>query len=262
MSLRAQIVATKDALLGLVRAHIDLARAEAGEIGGEVARAAGLGALALACLFMLVFLLTIGLLLFIGTTVFGSMGWGILHGTLLLIAVAVWAVLAALRAPRLGLALGLAFLIGLVAAVFLGPALGGTLWTRIGEELALAIDPSVRALAVALIAWVILLSVLGAVIGWRRSRTPRGAIGGLFVGFILGVAIGAFSAITFTWQVAIAIGIAVWLAAWPILMGVFLAREGIDAEALKRRFTPQTTIDTTKETIEWAKARMPLGPRS
>jgi hypothetical protein len=45
-------------------------------------------------------------------------------------------------------------------------------------------------------------------------------------------------------------------------MGVTVAREGIDTDALKARFWPQTTIDTTKETIEWAKARSPLGPTS
>jgi len=34
------------------------------------------------------------------------------------------------------------------------------------------------------------------------------------------------------------------------------------SEALKRRFYPQASIDMGKETVEWAKARMPRGPRS
>src|SRR5690349_9201909 len=45
--LRAQIGATRDALLGLARAHVNLARAEADEIKGEVARASALGGLAI-----------------------------------------------------------------------------------------------------------------------------------------------------------------------------------------------------------------------
>ena len=48
---------------------------------------------------------------------------------------------------------------------------------------------------------------------------------------------------------------AAFLAAWPVLMGLRVQRQGIDLEELKARFWPQVTIDTTKETIEWAKAR-------
>ena len=43
--------------------------------------------------------------------------------------------------------------------------------------------------------------------------------------------------------------------------GAFAASGGIDLEALKARYIPQATIDTTKETIEWAQARIP-GRRS
>jgi len=45
-------------------------------------------------------------------------------------------------------------------------------------------------------------------------------------------------------------------------MAAHVARDGIDEEALKARFVPQATIDTTKETIEWAKAKVPFGPKS
>ena len=72
---------------------------------------------------------------------------------------------------------------------------------------------------------------------------------------------GAFTAITFTWHVAIAIGIAVFLGLATALAGAFAANGGIDVEALKARYIPQATIDTTKETIEWAQARMPGGRR-
>jgi hypothetical protein len=62
--------------------------------------------------------------------------------------------------------------------------------------------------------------------------------------------------------VAVAIGIAAWFAIALALMAAEVASNGIDVEALKKRFIPQSTIDTTKETIEWAKARIPRGPAS
>jgi hypothetical protein len=58
------------------------------------------------------------------------------------------------------------------------------------------------------------------------------------------------------------VAVATFLIAWPALMLLRLKRQGIDADELKRRFWPQQTIDTTKESIEWAKARLPLGPKS
>ena len=64
------------------------------------------------------------------------------------------------------------------------------------------------------------------------------------------------------WHVAIAIGIALFLGLAIALMLADVASRGIDTEALKQRFYPQASIDMGKETVEWAKARMPRGPRS
>ena len=55
--------------------------------------------------------------------------------------------------------------------------------------------------------------------------------------------------------------LAVFLGLATALAGAFAANGGIDIEALKARYIPQATIDTTKETIEWAQARMPGGRR-
>ena len=41
-----------------------------------------------------------------------------------------------------------------------------------------------------------------------------------------------------------------------------IASGGFDTEKLKARYWPTLTIETTKETIEWARARMPLAKRS
>ena len=43
---------------------------------------------------------------------------------------------------------------------------------------------------------------------------------------------------------------------------IFAMQHGVDGEELMKRFVPQKTIDITKETIEWARERMPLMRRS
>ena len=59
-----------------------------------------------------------------------------------------------------------------------------------------------------------------------------------------------------------ALGFATAYAVYLGVLGGRVAAGGIDFETIKLRFWPQQTIDTTKETIEWAKARNPLGPKS
>ena len=46
------------------------------------------------------------------------------------------------------------------------------------------------------------------------------------------------------------------------MLGIGVARGGFDTDALKGRFWPARTIEATKETIEWARERMPLSRRS
>jgi hypothetical protein len=190
--LRAQLAAVWSAARRLLTAHIDLARAEAGEIGAEIRRVALLGGLAFGALFVLGMLLPIGLLLFLGDLLFGSIGWGVGIGTFALVDVAVLAVLVAL--------------------------------------------------------------------GIRR-----GPLGGAFlVALLIGAAVGVLLGLTraFGLPPLVAIAITVGLIAWPIAAGYLAARSGIDTEALKARFYPTQTIETTKETIEWVRARTPLGPKS
>ena len=46
------------------------------------------------------------------------------------------------------------------------------------------------------------------------------------------------------------------------MLAIEATRIEFDEESLKKRFMPQRTIDMTKETIEWARARMPLSRKS
>ncbi len=178
--IRDQLRATRAAVVRAVRAHIALARAEADEIKGEIARAAALGGLAAALLFLLAFLLPIGLILFTGEWIFGSIGWGVLHGTEFLVALAFLLVLVALRVPGLAVDLVLAIVIGIIVGAVLGANLPNELWRRIGESVNLG-DPAWRPLVVG----TLVMAGLGAIVGLFAGAGAGGigaAIGGLVGG--------------------------------------------------------------------------------
>jgi hypothetical protein len=261
--IREQVGATLDAGKRLVRAHIALARAEASEIVDEVKRMVGFVLLALALLFMVVLLLTLGLPLFLGEWLFGSLGWGVLLGTFLLLDLAVVAVLVALGTSggRLGFSFGLAAVIGIAVGLVLGLDLAHRGWTSLGETIAPNLEAATRPLVVAVVGLAVIGGILGLVGGLRGGGRGAG-FGGLVVGAILGALIGVVSSTTIAPTVGAALGVWVGLIAWPILAGRSVMRTGIDIEALKQRFTPDQTIELTKETIEWARARTPLAPKS
>ena len=189
--LREQIGAVRGAVQRLVSAHLDLARAEASEIGGEIGRVALLAGAAFGGLFIVGLLLPIGGLLYLSDWLLGSIGWGVLLGTIVLLEVAVVAVLVAL----------------------------GVQGSRIARDFLVAL------LTAAVVTILLLKFVAGA-------------------------------------QVSVALGLLTLFAAWPVLIGLDVGRTGIDTDALKARFFPTQTIETTKETIEWVRERTPLGRKS
>jgi hypothetical protein len=216
---------------------------------------------AIASLILLSLLLAIGGMLFLGEWIFGSIGWGVLLGSELLIAVAVTAVLVALRVPGLGVDIVLSLVIGVVVALVLGFNLPNALFAAIGDASGLAVDPAVRPLVIG-VGVVAFVGALVGIIGGARAGGGESVVIGFLAGLIAGAALGAFLSITFGLRVGAALGVAAFLLAWPVLEGLRTQRQGIDTEALKARFYPGTTIDTTKESMEWAKARVRRGPRS
>ena len=246
--------------MALVVAHIDLAKAEAGAIAGEVGRVAALGALAIALVIFAVFLLVIGLSLGIGEWVLGSMGWGVVHGVELFLAVAMAAILLAVGIAPARIVRALAG--GIVIGVALALNLPNQAYAAIGDATALPVDPGIRPLVVGLLigGFIGLLAGLFAAVQMNASGGGRfAALAGLTV---LGFALGAFTAITFGAQVGAGIGITIGYLTWMALMGTDVARTGVDVEALKNRFYPVQTIDTGKETLEWLQKRMPPGTGS
>jgi uncharacterized membrane protein YqjE len=259
--LRAQFATVKAAAIAFVNAHVNLARAELEEIKDEVARASGLVLVAIIAVIFAIFLVVLASFLFFGDLVYGSMGWGILLGTELLLAVAITAILIALRIPGLGRQVAIALLPGLAVALVLGLNLPNHLFAWIGETLNLPIDAAYRPLAVGVVLVGLISGIATGILVGRGGRPVSDAAGGFVAGLALGGLLGAFLSITFGWQPAAGLGTAVFLAAWPILMGLQVQRQGIDTAELAARFYPKTTIETTKESIEWAKARMP-GPKA
>ena len=256
IGLRDQIRRTIDAGRRLATAHVELAKAELAVILADVKQVAALAALALALLLYIVLLVSVGMALFLGEWIFGSMGWGILHGTLFSIATAVILVLIALRVSRTYLAgtLILAALIGIAVGVVLGLALPNAAYAAIAESASPGLDAGVAALFVGVAIWGAIVALVGLVAG-ARSSGVGGALGGFFVGAIVGALFGAFTAITFDPEVGAALGVAVTLVAWPALAALRL--RDYDWEALKQRFIPQASIDAAMETKAYVEARMP-----
>jgi len=260
--LRAQFGATIAAAKRLFQAHVDLAKAEVGEIVDEVKRMVALIGAAIGVLVLAGLLFALGLLLFLGEWLFGSIGWGVLLGTLLLVDIAAVAVLLALdvRGARLGSSLLVALVVGVVVGVVFGLDLTHRGWTALGDYVASYYDPSSRTVLLALGS----SAGVGAVLGLlARMREGVGsAIGGLIVGAVLGVVLGALTVISMPATIGAALGVLVALVTWPILAARDVMQTGVDGEAIMKKFTPDETIGLTKETIEWVRARMPLAPKS
>ncbi len=236
----------------------------------HVQRVAALIGAAIGAVLYAALLVVIGTSLFLGEWLFGSIGWGVLLFTELALSVAIVAVLIALDVPqrRLARALVWATLVGAIVAIVAGFFLFNRLWTEIGSRLLPGVEPGNTALVTGLAVLAVVGAFVGLIVGIRSSRgtpvgeTVGGALGGALVGALVGAALGAFSAITFSWQVAVALGIATLLATWAALCALEAKRADLDMEAWGRRFYPTVTIETAKETMEWVRERTPLGPKS
>ena len=239
-------------------AHVDLAKEEAGQIGREGGRLAGLVAAAVGLVIMAAFLAIIGTSLFLGEWLLGSIGWGVLHGVLLFVSAAVALVLLALGVSpvRIGRALIIAVIVAVLTSIVLGLGLLNQAYTAIGDSLGVAVSPDLRPLVVGLVLGGLVGLVIGLFMAVQATANRFVMIAG---GIVFGVLAGALTSITYGPQVGTGIGVTIGYLTWAGLMGIDIQRTGIDMEALKNRFIPNQTIDTSKETLEWLKERMPRG---
>ncbi len=267
VGLRAQVGATFQAGKRLLTAHVDLAKAEMAEIAGAVGRMVGMFVGAFVLVLFALTMLTLGGLLFLGEWLFGSIGWGVLLGTVLLLDLALVAVLMALdiSGKRIGSSFLVAVVIGAVVGLVLGLDLTHRGWQLAGNAVFVGTATALQVILLAVGVVGGIGALLGLILGIRagsRDGAVTRAIVGAVIGLLLGALLGLIGSVPIGAQVGAAIGVLVGLIAWPILAGRSLAGEGVDGEALKKKFTPETTIELTKETIEWVRARTPLVPKS
>lgn len=210
--------------------------------------------------FIAVMLGIIGTSLFLAEWLLGSMGWGVLHGVLLLIAIGVTCVLVPLGMSRVRV--GVAFLVGVAVAVLvsllLTLALPNELYRVMGESALPGIEPGVRPLVVGAAIWAV-IGLLGGLVVALRFDGWGARIGALLGGAALGALVGAVTSLDPGLQVGTGIGIAVGYITWIGVMAADMARSGVDVEALQARFMPTKTIETSKETLAWLQSKMPPG---
>jgi uncharacterized membrane protein YqjE len=112
----------------------------------------------------------------------------------------------------------------------------------------------------AILAGMVVIGALGAALAPGVGREPK--IYGLVIGAYFGIIVGLVGGGGPDGHVIVAMGVVTTLAFWPIVASFFVFRHGIDTAKLRERFVPDLTIETTKETIEWVRQQMPLGPKS
>ena len=257
--LRSSIRSTRDAAFRLGRAHVDLAKAEFSAIADEIKKVVVFAGIAIGVVLFAVILAVVGTSLFLGEWLLGSIGWGVLHGVLLFTAIAIACTLAAIGVS--GGRLARSFIVGVLLAIAVGllMALGlpNQAYASLGESTLPAIEPGVRPLIVGMI----VLGLLGLIIG-VIAAARGGGVGAVVASLIFGVILGAISALDPGVQVGAAIGITVGYLVWITLMGIDAASTGVDVEAMKARFMPTQTIETSKETLAWLQSKMPPGTGS
>jgi hypothetical protein len=258
--------------MGLARAHLGLLRTELQGIVADLKVIALLVGGILALAFFLSVLLTVGGTLFVGAWVFGSIGWGVALGGLLALALVVALAILVIGAPGSMVTAPLAWgaVAGLAAAVVLGANLARRVAEHVGSLLRAGplpdLDPAWAPALVGIVTLAVILGVVGLVT-LGRAGGSGGAVAGLVLGVIAGALIGwGWAGLTFSWHGAVAIGIAIGLLAWIVLMPLAMLRAGIDPTARFRRLWPKESYDAAVETkdwleSEWQKRRARLGRR-
>jgi hypothetical protein len=262
--LGAQFGRTRAAFVALFQSHVDLFKAEIGEILDQLKIISALAGCALALAFMTGTLLYVGGFLFEGEWLFGSIGWGLAHGVLFgiaLIAILGLAIVGASRRAALGSFL-VAVLITAGIAWLCGSNVAYNAANNAAGQLAFPLNGTV---AVALLGGGVIGAIVFALM-LGRVAGRGGFIGGLVLGLLIGALVGwIIAAAPWTWPPAIGFAITIGLIAWPIL-DVVMALPGLDPGARFAKLYPSQSIEAAKETRawveeEWKTRRSKLGGR-
>jgi hypothetical protein len=250
------------AFMRMLDAHITLLRAELAITGKELGIILGLALGAVVIAVLAAILLYVGSFLFFGELLFGSMGWGIIHGTLLAAAVVGFVAinLAGGQVGRYGWGAAIGVAVAVVFAAVLLSNVGNTGGEAIKDRLS---DTFVTEDLPFGEAWLVTLSglvlgglvalIIAAVIGWRSQLRGGALIGASVAGFLLGGFVGAiwlstrYAAPDGVLGLAITIGFLTWIIAGAILA----ARAGFDPEARYANLVPRESIAAFEQTKDF-----------
>jgi hypothetical protein len=230
----------------LISAHRELLAAEIGIAVKQAGIIAGLVGAAIVLALLALVLLYVGTFLFLGEWLFGSMGWGILHGFLLTICFIVPIGLNLTGGP-VG-AWARAMVLSLIVAIVLGVVFATNVLRNTAIWLGEQLQPSLN-LEIGLLTWLVPALAGGLVLGLilgivgARGAGVKGFIGLLVVGFVLGFLFaGLLAYITFDTRGAAAIAVTVWLILWIALSAVLALRAGIDPKKRYDKMVPRESM--------------------
>lgn len=237
----------------MIGAHIALLRAELGVAGRELGIIVALGAAAFALAVLVGILLYVGTFLFLGEWLFGSMGWGIIHGTLL-----TGAIIAAIGVNLAGgdaRAYAMGALVGLVATVIVAVLLLSNVGNEAAEwgsrlvqddidQEALPFGPEWITTLVGLVVGAMIGGLVALIAVWRMDRGARSSVPVVLLGLLVGGLVGAIYASTRYDAPDGVIGLAIMigLLAWIIAGLALAARRGFDTEARYARLVPRESM--------------------
>ena len=245
----------------MLEAHLALLRAELAVAGRELGIIIGLAAAALALLILIGLLLYIGSWLFFGEWLFGSMGWGMIHGSLLNMAligfVGVNLAGGSTRSYGWGFVIGL--ITGVVVAVVLATNALPQGATTVAGEAQESIDLAKNLLATLTGAVIggIVLALVALIVGWRQKLrgkrlawvTLAGALAGAFIGAVVASSLWSYAG-------AAAIGITIGLLTWMAVGGLLAYRRGFDPETRYANLVPRQSIESLEVSRDFVKAQV------
>jgi hypothetical protein len=256
------------AFMRLIDAHLTLLRAELAITGREVGIILGLALGAFVVAVLVGILLYVGSFLFLGEWLFGSMGWGIIHGTLL--GAAFIGFVAVNLAGGDMRAYGAGALVGIVTVVVLALLLLSNVGNEAGEwgsrvlrddlisESDLPFGHEWLTTLVGIAAGAAILAVVAFIGGWRaeqRGRALAGLVGAAAVvgGLVGGIYLSTrYDAPDGVLGLAIMVGLITW-----IVTGLLLAnRRGFDPEARYANLVPRESIAAFERTREFLKEQL------
>ena len=250
------------AFMRMLDAHVALLRAELEITGRELGVIAGLAFGALFIAILALILLYVGSFLFFGELLFGSMGWGIIHGTL--IAVAFIGFVGINLAGGDVTRYGWGALVGLVVAVVLAAIMLSNVSNEGGESLRSLIVEEFQTESLPFgDEWLVFLTgllvgalvglIVGLIVVWRTdlSGSARSQVIALIT-LVGAIALGIlfptrYDATDGVLGLVIMVGLITWIIAGIVLA----ARAGFDPEARYADLVPRESIESFKKTKEF-----------